>query len=196
MKTFDEYVALAEAGPRPHVRRPDSGPAPGDLRHEAARHRRSDRQGSQAPGHVRRDRPLRHRRDPDRDRLPPGQARAQVSRLRQSGGDLLRSARRPRRARGRARESSKQRAREIAIRRSPTRTRSRCGPTARCRTKSCSICNGCGCSSGPEDLPGYKGERAGLRRVRRRHQLQAGSGARRPRALQSLRRRALLRTPL
>ena len=158
LKSFDEYVVLAEqahghmcAGQILGLRMAIYGMKLLGL---------DDPTGarSQAPGDLRRDRPLRHRRHSHRHRLPPGQARAQVPRFRQGGGDLLRSEGRPRRARGGARKRpSSGRAR--CIRRSPTRTSSRCAPTARCRTRSCSTSQWVRVRLGPEEFPGYKGER-------------------------------------
>ena len=135
----------------------------------------------QAAGHLRRDRPLRHRRHPRRHRLPPGQARAQVPRFRQGGGHLLRSAGGSRRARGGAREHRKQRATRLVSGDRRQEPSSRCCAYRELPDEELFATQWVRVALGPEDFPGYKGARAVLRGVRRGHQLQARSCPRRPR---------------
>ncbi len=127
------------------------------------------RQRPQAPRHLRRNRPLRHRRNRCRHRMPPRQARPQVPRLGQDGRHLHRPPTSNAAIRIAARESSKARARELYPR-SKTRTSSRCAPTARCPTKSFSANSGCA-STSSQRIPRLQRRTHRLRAMRRRHQL-------------------------
>ena len=115
-------------------------------------------EGSQAAGELCRNRPLHdgcHRR---RDGLPSGEARAEVPRFRQGGGDVLRPAGESRGAGCGAREFEGS-ARASCIPRLPTGISSRCAPTGKWRTRNCSRSSGCGWRWAPEDLPGHKAPR-------------------------------------
>ena len=70
-------------------------------------HCRSARRRPQAAGHLCRNRPLRHGRHRARHRLPAGQARAQIQRLGQDGGDFCRSRLGPRHSHRRSRRFSR-----------------------------------------------------------------------------------------
>ena len=132
-----------------------------------ARHRGPRRRGSQTPHHLRRDRPLRHRRHRGRHRLPAGQARAEICRFRQGRRDVLRSSERPAPFawwRSKARASG----RASGIPKSPKRTGSRCAPTGKCPTRSCSRVEWVTVDIPPEDLPGYKAPGSRARTAARR----------------------------
>ena len=158
LKRFDEYVALAEqahghmcAGQILGLRLALYGMKLLGLDDP-------DRRRPQAAGDLCGDRSLRHRCDPGGDGMPPGQARAEVPRFRQGGGHVLRSAGGPRGARSGARELETAGARDASGDRRQERS-SRCEPIGRCRTNSCSITQWVRVRLGPEEFPGYKGER-------------------------------------
>ena len=144
-------------GARPHVRRPDPWSAHGALRRATAGPGRPRGQRSQTPGNLRGNRPLRHRRHPGGHRLPAWEARAQVPGLRQSRSHVLRRAAGPGGARRRARKRQAPRPRNVSRDgRQKRPADARLSRDARPGVIRDAVGSG---ASGPEEFPGYKGER-------------------------------------
>ena len=178
MKSPRRISPRSRSCPRPPLRRAGAGRAHGDAGAAEAGDRGPARQRPQAPGDLRRDRPLRHRRGRRGHRLPPGQARAEISRLGQGGRDVRGRLQRPRLShcrpgivQGAGQEhASGDREQEPA-------TDARLPRDAGRRSVRRAGGHGGSAAGGISRL---QGRARGMRRVRRGHQLPARGGARWP----------------